>query len=226
MLNTPIALGQFDSTGTNVNMNGNLHPLPDNYFNAGNANAMVAGLKSAFTSISSSITQLSTSFSFSLPNVSSGTQSFGANFDANGWTGTVTGFTLTFDTFGNPIQTQVWATSSTLQTQLAGTGWQTARNVVTWNGASGVPFEAANLTTAQQTALNPAYSPTLTCGSASCPYLNYLRGDQTNEVASTAPTSTHSLRNRKLLLGDIVDAGLTPVSTPAADVFGCQQSGL
>ena len=214
MLNTPIALGQFDSTGNNVNMNGHVHPLPDNYFNAGNANAMVAGLKSAFTSISSSITQLSTSFSFSLPNVSSGTQSFGANFDANGWTGTVTGFTLTFDSFGNPIQTQVWATSSTLQTQLAGTGWQTARNVVTWNGASGVPFEAANLTTAQETALNPVYSPTLTCGSASCPYLDYLRGDQTNEVASTAPTSTHSLRNRKLLLGDIVDAGLTPVSTP------------
>lgn len=214
MLNTPIALGQFDSTGANVNMNGNLHPLPDNYFNAGNANAMVAGLKSAFTSISSSITQLSTSFSFSLPNVSSGTQSFGANFDANGWTGTVTGFTLTFDAFGNPIQTQVWASSSTLQTQLAGTGWQTARNVVTWNGAAGVPFEAANLTTAQQTALTPSYSPTLTCGSGSCPYLNYLRGDQTNEVSSTAPTSTHSLRNRKLLLGDIVDASLTPVSTP------------
>ena len=78
-----------------------------------------------------------------------------------------------------------------------------------------MPFEAANLTVAQQAALTPSsYSPTLTCGSASCPYLNYLRGDQTNEVASTAPTSTHSLRNRKLLLGDIVDAGLTPVSAP------------
>ena len=214
MLNTPITLGQFDTTSTNVNMNGSLHPLPDNYYNAGNANAMVAGLKSAFVSISSAITQLSTSFSFSLPNVSSGTESFGANFDAGSWTGTVTGFTLTFDTNGNPMQTQMWASSSTLQTQLAGTGWQTARRVATWNGSGGVPFEAANLTPAQQTALTPSYSPTLTCSAASCPYLNYLRGDTTNEVASTAPTSTHSLRNRKLLLGDIVDAGLTPVSTP------------
>jgi type IV pilus assembly protein PilY1 len=214
MLNTPITLGQFDSTSANVNMNGSTHPLPDNYYNAGNANAMVAGLKSAFVSISSAIVQLSTSFSFALANVSSGTQSFGANFDANGWTGTVTGFTLTFDTSGNPTQNQVWASSSTLQTQLAGTGWQTARRVATWNGTSGVAFEAANLTSAQQTALTPSYSSTLTCGSASCPYLNYLRGDQTNEVASTATGSTHSLRNRKLLLGDIVDAGLTPVSTP------------
>ncbi len=214
MLNTPIATAQFDSTGAIVNMNGSNHRLPDNYYNAGNANAMVAGLKSAFVGISSAISQLSTTFSFSLANVTSGTESFGANFDANGWNGTVTGFTLTFDINGNPTQTPVWASSSTLQTQLAGTGWQTARRVATWNGSSGVGFEAANLTSAQQTALTPSYSPTLTCGSASCPYLNYLRGDQTNEVSSIAPLSTHSLRNRRLLLGDIVDAGLTPVSTP------------
>jgi type IV pilus assembly protein PilY1 len=215
MLNTPIATGQFDSTGATVNMNGNTHLLPNNYFNAGSAVQMVAGLKAAFTSISGSISQQSTSFSFSLPNVSTGgTMSFGASFDSNGWTGTVTGYTLTFDSSGNPSQTKLWDTTNTLQTQLAGTGWQTARRVATWNGASGVPFEAANLTAAQRTALTPSYSPTLTCSSASCPYLNYLRGDTTNEVASAAPTSTHSLRNRKLLLGDIVDAGLTPVSTP------------
>jgi type IV pilus assembly protein PilY1 len=215
MLNTPIATGQFDSTGATVNMNGNTHLLPDNYFNAGSAIKMVAGLKSAFTSIASSISQQSTSFSFSLPNVTTGgTMSFGASFDSNGWTGTVTGYTLTFDTLGNPSQTKLWDTTTTLQTQLAVTGWQTARRVATWNGSSGVPFEAANLTSAQQTALTPSYSPTLTCSSASCPYLNYLRGDTTNEVGSAAPTSTHTLRTRKLLLGDIVDAGLTPVSTP------------
>jgi type IV pilus assembly protein PilY1 len=224
MLNTAITTGQFDTT-TNavcsatpgspacVNMNGNNHLLPDNYYGAGNASAMVAGLKSAFVSISSAITQLSTSFSFALPNVATNTQSFGANFDANGWTGTVTGFTLSFPG-GNPVQTPVWASSSTLQTQLAGTGWQTARRVATWNGTSGVPFEAANLTSAQQTALTPSYSPTPACSTSTCPYLNYLRGDTTNEVSSTASTSTHSLRSRRLLLGDIVDGGLTPVSSP------------
>jgi type IV pilus assembly protein PilY1 len=214
MLNTPITTAQFDSTGAIVNMNGNNHRLPDNYYNAGNANAMVAGLKSAFVSISSAITQLSTTFSFSLTNVTSGTDSFGASYDANGWTGTVIGSTLAFDINGNPSLTPVWTSVSTLQAQLAGTGWQTARRVATWNGTSGVAFEAANLTSAQQTALTPSYSPTLTCGTSICPYLNYLRGDQTNEVSSTATGSTHSLRNRKLLLGDIVDASLAPVSTP------------
>jgi type IV pilus assembly protein PilY1 len=214
MLNTPITTAQFDSTGAIVNMNGSNHRLPDNYYNAGNANAMVAGLKSAFVSISSAITQLSTTFSFSLTNVTSGTDSFGASYDANGWTGTVVGSTLAFDINGNPSLTPVWTSVTTLQAQLAGTGWQTARRVATWNGTSGVAFEAANLTSAQQTALTPSYSPTLTCGTSICPYLNYLRGDQTNEVSSTVVGSTHSLRNRKLLLGDVVDASLTPVSTP------------
>ena len=214
-MSTAITQAQYDSTGATVNMNGNVHPLPNNYFNAGNASAMVAGLKSAFTSIASSISQQSTSFSFSLPNVSTGgTMSFGAKFDASTWSGTVTGFNLTFDALGNPSQTAVWDTTTTLQTQLAGTGWQASRRVATWNGSSGVPFEAANLTSAQITALGGlSYSP-LTCTSSSCPFLDYLRGDTSNEVASTASGSTNSLRNRKLLLGDIVDAGLTPVSTP------------
>jgi type IV pilus assembly protein PilY1 len=214
-MSTAIAQSQYDTTGATVNMNGNVHPLPDNYYNAGNANAMVAGLKSAFVSISSSITQQSTSFSFSLPNVSSGgTMSFGAKFDAAGWSGTLTGFTLSFDASGNPSQTAVWDTTATLQGQLSGTGWQTARRVATWNGSAGTSFEAASISAAQITALNTFSYSSLACNSASCPYLNYLRGDQTNEIGSTAMGSSHSLRNRTLLLGDIVDAGLTPVSTP------------
>jgi type IV pilus assembly protein PilY1 len=213
-MTTPITLGQYDTTGANVNMNGNIHPLPDNYFNAGDANAMVSGLKSAFVSIANAVSQLSTSFSFSLPNVTINTESFGANFDSDGWVGSVIASTLTFDASGNPSLAPLWTTATTLQTQLAGTGWQSARFVATWNGSTGVPFEAVNLTTAQQTALSPSYSASLTCSSGSCPYLNYLRGDKTNEVSSAAPTSTHSLRNRKLLLGDIVDAAVTPVQTP------------
>jgi type IV pilus assembly protein PilY1 len=230
MLNTPIVTSQFDTTTNGmintcsplstspacVPMNGTNHLLPDNYYNAGNAAAMVASLKSAFVSISSAVTQESTSFSFSLPNVSSGTQSFGASYDGNGWTGTVSGFTLTFDaTTGNPIQTLVWSTLSTLQTQLSGTGWQsTGRRIATWNGTTGVPFEFASLTTGQQAALRPSYGTSMNATTDETNYLNYLRGDRTNEVASAVSGSTHAFRNRTLLLGDIVDAGLTPVSTP------------
>src|SRR6202000_2201672 len=64
MLNTPIALGQVDTPPNNVcspggpaciNMNGSNHLLPDNYYEANNAVNMVAGLKSAFVSISSAV---------------------------------------------------------------------------------------------------------------------------------------------------------------------------
>jgi type IV pilus assembly protein PilY1 len=218
-----ITQATYDSTGLTTPMVSVNPPLPDNYYNAGNAGAMVAGLKAAFISISSSISQLSTSFSFSAPNVSSGTLSFGASFDADGWGGTVIGSTLTFLANGDPDPHPAWCTSvctpaapvmNTLQTQLSGTGWQTGRVVTTWSGTSGVPFEFTSLTIAQQAALRPSYATSGNATTDETNYLNYLRGDRTNEVASTISTSTHAFRNRKVLLGDIVDAGLTPVSTP------------
>jgi type IV pilus assembly protein PilY1 len=218
MLNTPITTAQFDSSSATVNMNGNSHLLPDNYFDAGSAVRMVSGLKSAFTNIVSAISQQSTAFSFASPSVASGgTMSFGARFDSAGWTGTVSGFDLVFDALGNPSQTLVWSTTTTLQTQLAGTGWQTARRIATWNDATqaGVPFAWTNLSSNEQSALQTSsYSSTGNATTDETNLLNYLRGDTTNEVASTATGSTHSLRNRKLLLGDIVDAGLVPVTFP------------
>jgi len=210
---TPLTLGQWDTSGANILMNGgNTHPLPNNYFVAGNAGAMVTGLKSAFVAISNSIKAFTTSFSFSAPNIStSGTESFSTQYNPVGWTGTIIGNTLSFDSAGNPLNSPIWTSDNTLQAQLAGTGWQTNRRIATWSGGAGVPFEAASLSPAQLSALSPSsYSSSTT----STQYLNYLRGDQTNEVGSTATGSTDSLRPRALLLGDIVDAQLTPVDVP------------
>ncbi len=211
-MTTPLTQGQWNTAGATILMNGNHTQLqPNNYFLAGNANAMVAGLKSAFSNIANAIKSFTTSFSFSASNVTSGTESFATQYDPTGWTGVISASTLTFDSSGNPVFTPLWSTSTTLQTQLAGTGWQSARHVATWNGSGGVPFEVANLSTAQLTALVPSsYSSATT----STQFLNYLRGDQSNEVGSTATGSTKSLRARSLLLGDIVDAALTPVTTP------------
>jgi type IV pilus assembly protein PilY1 len=216
-MTTPLTLAQWDTTGQNILMNGgNTHPLPDNYFVANNANAMVSGLRSAFLSIANAVKAYTTAFSFSAPNVtSSGTESFDTQYDPAGWSGTITASTLTFDPItGNPSGTPLWNTNVTFQAQVAGTGWQSARNIATWNGSSGVPFEAASLTSAQQSALTPSYSSSLVCGSSTCPYLNYLRGDKTNEIGSTVVGSTPSLRARTLILGDVVDAGLVPVGAP------------
>ena len=224
-MTTALTTGQWDTTGASITMNGgSTHLLPDNYFLAGSAGQMVAGLKSAFTNISNAITQSTTAFSFSSANVtSSGAESFQATYDSSAWSGTVVASTLTFDIVtGNPVLAPLWSTVATLPTQLSGTGWQTARNVVTWNGSAGVPFEPAN-TTSPGSANNlsvsevsaitfsaSTYSPSTTVAQ----YVNYIRGDQSNEVGSAATGSTHSLRKRTVLLGDIVDAALTPVTTP------------
>jgi type IV pilus assembly protein PilY1 len=210
---TPLTLGEYDTSGNNILMNGgHTHPLPDNYFETGNASQMVASLKSAFSNIAIAITPHTTSFSLSSPIVASaGSMSFASQYASNNWTSVVTASTLTFPG-GVPTLAQVWTTNTTLQTQLAGTGWQApSRNIATWNG-SGVPFEVGNLSTSQLAALVPtSYSPTTT----STQFLNYLRGDTTNQVGSTVTGSTKSLRARTLFLGDIVDAGLTPVATPS-----------
>ena len=60
-MSTTLTTGQWDTTGLSITMNGShTHLLPDNYFLAGSAAQMVAGLKSAFSSISNAITQART----------------------------------------------------------------------------------------------------------------------------------------------------------------------
>jgi type IV pilus assembly protein PilY1 len=209
---TPLTLGEYDTADKTILMNGNnTHPLPNNYFETGNASQMVSSLTSAFTNIANAIKAYTTSFSLSTPNIASnGETSFASQYDSTSWTSVITASNLTLVN-GTPTVSTLWVSSTTLQNQLAGTGWQSARNVATWNGTTGVPFEIASLTSTQNSALVPSNYSTAT---TSTQYLNYLRGDRTNEVGSTATGSTQSLRTRTLLLGDIVDASLTPVATP------------
>ena len=73
-----------------------------------------------------------------------------------------------------------------------------SRQILSWNGTSGIPFEFASLTSAQQTAL-----PTAT--------LSYLRGVRSGEVANSG-----SLRTRNSVLGDIIDSSPTWVGAPSS----------
>ncbi len=222
-----LPLAWYDTSGRTVAMNGgHSQNWPDNYFIGKNSTQMRDSLSNAFSYIAAAIHQNSTSFSLSSPNVTgSGGLSFAATYNSSPWFGTVQASTLTLSATSTcaspPCQTPVWTTDTTLPAQFAGTGWQSSRNVVTWNGTTGVAFEPASLSTAQLNALQPSYASTVT----STMYLDWLRGDQTNEVGSTATTSTHSLRARTKLLGDIVDASLLAVSTPQMNFSGDTNPG-
>ncbi len=188
---------------------------PDNYFTAARPDQVVSGLTRAFASIAAAMRAYTTSFSTSLPQVSiAGNASYSAQYDSENWTGEMVASELSFDPVdGTPSQTSQWTFSAKLAAQLAGTGWNTNRRVVSWNGSAGVPFRtgAGGITVAQQALLNTSYRAV----DDSADYLNYLRGQRLHEQASVDATSSKAYRTRTALLADIVGSKARPVGPPS-----------
>ncbi|MEI7970293.1 MAG: PilC/PilY family type IV pilus protein [Betaproteobacteria bacterium] len=200
-------------------------PRPDNYFVAGRPDQMVAGLTSAMERIASSITAFTSAFSNSLPQVAvSGSSSYAAQYDSVTWNGEVVASSVAFDTTtGDPTLTTAWTLSDKLATQLAGTGWNTGRRVISWDPGSGagIEFRHASLTTSQKTALDTSYRTT----DDSADYVNYLRGERLHENTSTDPASSRAYRGRTKLLGDIVGSRVRPVGPPALPLSETTNAG-
>jgi len=198
---------------------------PDNYYTAAKADQMVQGLTAAFSSISSQLKAFSTSFSTALPQVSAlGVASYSARYDAQNWTGELIASQTTFDPLtGDPALDSKWMLSNTLATQAAGTGWDTARFIVTLRSDTkvGAPFRIASLASSQVSTLDTTY----VSGNDSGNYLNYLRGDRTNERSSIVTGTTNAYRDRTGLLGDIVGAKARPVGPPAAPYSSSSNPG-
>lgn len=197
---------------------------PDNYYTAGRPDTMVAGLTAAFEKIAAALEAFTTSFSTSVPQVAtSGNGSYSAQYDPNNWTGQVQASELSFNTAGDPTLTPRWTATAKLAAQLAGTGWSTNRNVVTWNGTAGVAFRTTDLgagtvTAAQRATLDTTYR----ADNDSADYLNYLRGDRTNEQGANPPGV---YRTRTQLLGDIVGSRARPVGPPSLPLSDATNPG-
>lgn len=88
-----------------------------------------------------------------------------------------------------------------------GSGWSTTRLIATWNPSSGaaVPFEWGNISSAQQTELQPS-------DALGQDRLNYLRGDTAEEIHNGG---ADGFRDRSHLLGDIVDSAPLYIAAPA-----------
>lgn len=190
-------------------------PRPDNYYTAARADQLVSGLSKAFSSIATKLAAYSTSFSTSQPQVSTlGVATYSAKYDAKYWTGDVVASQTSFDAnTGDPTSVGQWNLTNTLAAQANGTGWDTGRNIVSYNSSSkvGVTFRLANLAAGQVTALKTPYGGGNDAGN----YINYVRGDRTNERSSVVSGSTQAYRDRASLLGDVVNAKTIPVGPPA-----------
>ena len=215
----------LSSWHTNADMNGT-QPRPDNYFSGGQPAAMQAGLTAAFADIASKVTQFTTSFSTSLPQVAqSNNASFSSQYDASTWTGEVTAGVLSFDPVTGapsvvsppPSSNPGWILSDKLASQFAGTGWNLNRRVVSWNGIAGVAFRASGTSQIAGTDLS-ALDTAYVTGNDAANYLAYLRGDRTNELTTPVPPATATTgvyRPRAKLLGDIVGSKAEPVGPPS-----------
>lgn len=210
---------------TNTDVIG-INKRPDNYYTAAKADEMVAGLNAAFASIASDLKAFTTSFSTASPQLTqAGNASYSVQYDAENWTGELVASELSFDsTTGAPVLAPKWKATAKLATQLAGAGWDTARRVVTWNGAAGRPFRPTTpgpgLTSAQAATLDTSYGAGVDNGE----YLNYLRGDRSNEVGSGVP-GAKGYRPRAYLLGDISGSKSTAVGAPNAGFSNAANPG-
>ena len=91
---------------------------------------------------------------------------------------------------------------------------QTARNILSWNGTTGIGFEWSSLAAGQQALLDPA-APS---GGPST-RLNFLRGDRSDEVPDTGATATQIYRDRTGVMGDIIHSSPYWIGPPANPVY-------
>lgn len=153
---------------------------------------------------------------FQDPTLKTGAELFLASYFPNSWAGQVTATPINFNTVTNTLvlaSTPTWDASCVLTGgacastgATSGTAEAPANRVmITWNGTTGIPFEWASLTAAEQATLDVG-DTTQTANR-----LNYLRGDRTNEINSSG---VGLFRARDRVLGDIVDSSPAWIGPP------------
>ena len=128
-----------------------------------------------------------------------GNASFGAQYDASNWTGEVVASELNFAADGTPSLVERWRAKNTLATQLAGTGWgQRAQPChLERHGRCAVPHQQPDCgaTRSAEHALS-GRRRTTDINDSDSKYLNYLRGDRSNEATSTVTGSSRAYHTR------------------------------
>jgi type IV pilus assembly protein PilY1 len=188
--------------------------VPNNYFAANQPDKLVNGLRAAFNDINS---QLASAAGGNLAStdvsiLSANNAFYKVQYNTSPWSGNVQGIVLTAITAGGEFTQSIkWDADAKLDALAAGTGFDSARVIVTAvPGASplGQPFRLGNLSAAQKLALGTATEQQ--------DVLNYLRGDRSKETLKADGTiNTGGLyRTRAKLLGDIVDSEAVYVGPP------------
>lgn len=191
------------------------------FFSAGDPASMVKGLNRALNDINSNIVH-STNFTSTSPVLStSNNMAYKGYYQSGSWAGRLDAVLIDPTTgLEVPNTDPIWQGHTTLDTQAAGTGWDTGRFIFVGSGSSAAasPFRWASLSAAQKTVMQDGVSTTADSNNGASYgqwLLNYIRGDRSNE--GTAGHQYFRQRGDNVtqgMMGDIVDAKPIPVGAP------------
>jgi len=130
-----------------------------------------------------------------------------AQFNSNRWQGALFAYPIVDLNLGTLATAPKWEANQKLTNRDLSSD---PRNIITWNGNQGKPFEwnSSSLSPEMIADLRTNPDGTLSGSSIAQARLNYLRGDRSNENAG------YGFRSRPSLLGDLVNSGPVFVGEP------------
>ncbi len=175
------------------------------YLNASNPGQLTSSLQSAIASISGKI-GTAASVATTSGVLSANSRVYQAKFTSGAWSGDLRSVQL--DIAGGQLGTEDWLAGELLKAVAP-----SAREIITWNGTQGVPFDWGSLPLAQKTMLD--FNPTLgSSDGRGQDRLNYLRGDHSLEGNPFRKRDDGFALPGDFVLGDIVDSGPVFVGLP------------
>jgi len=235
--NSDTSLGQYTTLepgGASFSTSATDAQRPDNYFFGSSPATMKSGLTAALSKMASELGHAnSTAYAMVTPNVNSGDASYSSTFDAETWTSSLFGSSVTYNGDGVPTTTEPWNASDKLD---ALTTPASDRKIVTFCDAAttpaGISFTATALDGCPITGRLNYASFTAIPGTSSASatpeadYVAYLRGSRVNEISDVANTAAGRIyRKRAHLLGDIVNSKITAVGRPSMSYYDLYNSG-
>lgn len=203
---------------------------PDNYFLADQGDSMAKSLEAAFAKIASELgSATTTAFSAATRKSTATTNAnYSASYDASNWVGKVVGSRISYAEDMTPTLTEIWDARSILESTS-----HDSRKIITCckvstdaTGSSrdaGLPFTLSSLTSNTLISRTNVSTFGAVSGAAaqSVPnYISYLRGDRTQEINKGGV-----YRNRKYLLGDIVNSKPTAIAAPTRPYYDSYNPG-
>lgn len=201
----------WHSNGDTLTSNSGTNFLrPDNYYLAGEADAMIDSLREAFSNIAEELQSSSAAVAANSTRLDTDTAVFQGSFNSQRWSGELAAFKILND--GRVEADPAWVASEELPTA-ANRNIFTIDHLVEQTGGdadgeyrsfTGTEFLWDNLTDLQKTALRAQPDATLSTVAFAQDRLNYLRGDTSDEQTQT--DQSKPFRRRDTLLGDIINS--------------------